>query len=73
MKWTFMNTWAEWHSLVIGWTEAMYPLYPIRTQPAHVKKMVDSEYWYYTLGLALGAFTWFGLLFGAVIYIISIL
>ena len=69
MKWTFMNTWAEWHSFVEGWTEAIYPLLPIRPRPAHVNKMIDSEHWYYGFGLALGALTWAGIIIGAVVII----
>jgi len=69
MKCTFMNTWDEWHSTVLGWCEAMYPLYPIRPRPVHVNKMIDSEFWYYTFGLALGALTWAGLVIGTIVII----
>jgi len=65
----FLSTADEIHSFVIGWCEAMYPLYPISVRPIHVNKMIDSEFWYYTFGLALGALTWAGIVIGTIFLI----
>lgn len=74
MKWTFMNTWDEWHSFVIGWCEGMLCWRKSHVKwPKHVARMIDGEFWYYTGGLVIGVVTFGGLLFAGVIYIISIL
>ena len=58
---TFMDTWDEWHSFVVGWTEAVSPLLWFKDKPDHVKRMISSEWWYYCFGLVMGLFTWLGI------------
>lgn len=69
----FLSTADEIHSFIIGWCEAIYPLQPIKSKPAHVNKMIDSEYHYYSFGLALGTLTWVGIIIGAISLISIIL
>ena len=69
-KWQFLNTYDEWHALVIGWAEAVYPREPRFKMGLETKNPVDGEYWYYTFGLALGALTWVGVVVGCVAWLL---
>lgn len=60
----FCNTPEEWHSLVIGWGEAIYPREPRFKMGIEKENPIDNEYWYYTTGLALGVVTWIGIVVG---------
>ena len=60
----FCNTPEEWHSLVLGWSEAMCPWRPRLPMPLEYKNPLDSEYHYYSFGRAAGVFTWVGMIAG---------
>ena len=57
-----IDTWDEWHTFVIGLTEPLCP-FPRSVKPEEsIQKLVNSEYWYYTTGRAVG------FLIGVVVY-----
>lgn len=62
----FCNTAHEFHALIMGWGEAIYPREPRFKMGMESKNPVDGEYWYYTTGLALGVFTWVGIVIGCI-------
>lgn len=55
-KWTFLNTWDEWHAFVIGWCEVIYPFRSSRRY--YLSTILLTEYHYYVFGRAIGMLTW---------------
>lgn len=66
----FLSTSEEWHALVIGWSEAIYPREPRFKIGLEIKNPVKDEYWYYSFGLALGALTWAGIVVGCIAWLL---
>ena len=52
----FMNTWDEFHSCWIGFTD-MFCFWTERRIPGPVWEMITREYWYYRLGKFCGFLT----------------
>jgi len=61
-----MNTWDEWHAFVLGWCTAIYPFRSEYLRSPIAKQVIDDEPWYYGFGLAMGAFTWVGIIIAAI-------
>ena len=61
------NTEEEHHSIIVGWCEAINPIYAMLEKPNKVKKMLAKEWWYYGFGLVMGIFTWIIILIGAIL------
>jgi hypothetical protein len=70
---TFLNTWAEWHSFVLGWSSAVYPFKTEHLKTETAKKLIEEEPWYYSFGLAMGIFTWAGIITGIAVNIIILI
>jgi len=62
----FLNTDEEIHSFVVGWSEAINLIFAAQEKPESVKKMLAGEWHYYKFGLALGVFTWLGIILGVI-------
>lgn len=71
-KWlyTFLNTPAEWHSWVIGFSQVICPWRPPLTIPKKELEYLKGEWHYYMFGRAVGVFAWLGIIifFWKVIY-----
>ena len=52
---TFLNTFDEWHALVLGFCETAWPIPPLyRVISEEVKVLLGNERWYYVFGRVLG-------------------
>ncbi|MFU8796500.1 MAG: hypothetical protein ACNA7X_04320 [Dehalococcoidia bacterium] len=63
----FLDTVAEWHALVQGFSEVMCPWPPRHRLPAgKLLREINEEYHYYVAGRVLGILAWFSI--GGTIY-----
>jgi hypothetical protein len=54
----FLNTYQEWHALVVGFSEVLCP-WPARHKPSQEnRKDIEDEYHYYMWGRTLGISAW---------------
>ena len=54
----FIDTYQEWHAVVVGFSEVMCP-WPARHGPSpENKKDIEDEYHYYVWGRTLGTLAW---------------
>ena len=67
---TFLDTFDELHAFIMGWSEAIYPRVSRFRFSIEEENPVHKEYWYYSLGLAVGTLTWAGIIIIVVVLII---
>jgi hypothetical protein len=59
---TFIDTYDEWHALVIGFCEVIAPWHPnYYTIDAELNHALSAEHHYYMFGRALGVLAWLGI------------